>query len=183
MRWTILPPEFYNSLLESVPKNLANYCNGKFKPFPSFFDVDFVFFPVQLENREWLLVRLELVTQELVMYACEDLRIRDKYRTIVHPKLTKIQVYLGALLVNIRFWKKTGNPEKCITFNLNEDYVAPHNSLSGNEAVYLCMLMEHLVTDKPITTNGDLKQTCSSYRRFMAEKMYFWRCLPRPNNS
>lgn len=176
-RWSILPPQFYESLLESVPNKVANYCNGKLKPFPSFLEVDYVFLPIPLDNAEWLIVRLELKTQELVLYSYEDLCVGDKYRKFIHPKLVKIQIYLSATLVNMQYWNKMGYPEKCMTFNLNEDYVVPQKSLTGNEAVYICMLMEHLVTDKPINITGDLKEICTKYRHKMAEQMYFWRCL------
>ncbi|MFS7971755.1 putative papain-like cysteine peptidase superfamily [Helianthus anomalus] len=181
LRWTILPPQFYENLLDSVTKNVAMYGNGKLNPFPSFIEVDYVFFPLPLENREWVLLRLELVTQELVIYACEDICVGEKYRNVIHPRLTKIAVYFGALLVHLRYWKKTGKPEKCMTFELNEEYMVSNSSLSGNEGVYLCMLMEHLVADKPIIRSGQTIQNFLAYRRFMADKLYFWRCLPRPN--
>ncbi|KAJ0535934.1 hypothetical protein HanRHA438_Chr09g0416551 [Helianthus annuus] len=104
LRWTILPPKFYECLLESVPKNVATYCNGKLSPFPSFFNIDYVFFPIPLENKEWLMLRLELATQHLVMFPGQDICAGEKYRQVVIPRLTKICVYLGAVLVNMRYW-------------------------------------------------------------------------------
>ncbi|MFS7900879.1 hypothetical protein Hanom_Chr00s147759g01821001 [Helianthus anomalus] len=182
LRWTILPPQFYDTLLQSVPKSVVGYGNGKENPFPSFVDVDFVFFPLSIDNNEWMLVRLELASQELVLYPFENFCGRgDKFRAVIIPRLTKLKVYLTGLLVHLKYWKKTGKPECCITHELNDNYVISNRSIVGNEAVYLCMLMEHLVTDKPINITGDVKQICLSYRRFMADKLYFWRCLPRPN--
>ncbi|KAL8209826.1 hypothetical protein R6Q57_006558 [Mikania cordata] len=40
--------------------------------------------------------------------------------------------------------------------------------------------MEFLVTGKPINVTGDFHNWCVAYRRYMADQMYFWRCLPRP---
>ncbi|KAL8256908.1 hypothetical protein R6Q59_028949 [Mikania micrantha] len=42
LRWTILPPSFVYLLLDSCNKNSVKFANGKFTPFPSFFDIDFV---------------------------------------------------------------------------------------------------------------------------------------------
>ncbi|KAJ0779943.1 hypothetical protein HanPI659440_Chr06g0232121 [Helianthus annuus] len=181
LRWTILPPQFYETLLDSTPKNVVKYANGKLHPCPSFFEVDYVFFLLPLENNEWLLARLELSLQELVYYPCENVCVGNKYINVIHPRLTKVKVYLGALLMHLRYWQKTGKPEKCISAELNDNYVVSNTLIAGNEAVYLCMLMEHLVTDKPINITRDICKTFLSYRQFIVEKLYFWRCLPRPN--
>ena len=87
LRWTILPPQFSDTLLQSVPKSVVGYGNGKENPFPSFFDVDFVFFPLPIDNNEWMLVRLELASQELVLYPFENFYGRgDKFRAVVIPR-------------------------------------------------------------------------------------------------
>ncbi|KAD5960500.1 hypothetical protein E3N88_11972 [Mikania micrantha] len=69
----------------------------------------------------------------------------EKYRWAVHPKLMQISVYFCALLVNIKYFKKTGFPPKLLSFEVNEDYVQSHADLYGNQGVHACMLMEHLV--------------------------------------
>ncbi|KAD2804669.1 hypothetical protein E3N88_38046 [Mikania micrantha] len=65
---------------------------------------------------------------------------------------------------------------------LNEDHVQSYNDLIGNRGVHVCMLMEFLVTGKPMNVTGDIKNWCVAYRRYMADQMYFWRCLPRPGD-
>ncbi|KAD4584579.1 hypothetical protein E3N88_22180 [Mikania micrantha] len=62
----------------------------------------------------------------------------------------RIAIYFTALLVNIRYWKLTRRPERTVSFGMNGDFVRSPNELYGNEAVYVCMMMEHLVTGKPI---------------------------------
>ncbi|KAL8215709.1 hypothetical protein R6Q57_022546 [Mikania cordata] len=37
-----------------------------------------------------------------------------------------------------------------MSFEVNEDYVQSHTDLYGNQGVHVCMLMEHLVTGKPL---------------------------------
>ncbi|KAD7478146.1 hypothetical protein E3N88_01282 [Mikania micrantha] len=156
MRWSILPPQFYDYLVDSCTKNTVIFANGKSSPFPSFFDVDYVYFPFCVENNEWLLVQVELRNVNL------------------------ISVYFGALFVNIKYFKKTGFPPKLMSFEVNEDYVQSHADLYGNQGVHACMLMEHLVTGKPLNISNNFKESCIAYRLFMADQMYFWRCLPRP---
>ncbi|KAL8249650.1 hypothetical protein R6Q59_006518 [Mikania micrantha] len=97
--------------------------------------------------------------------------------------MVKIAVYFTALLVNIRYWKLTRRPERTVSFGMNDDFVRSSNELHGNEAVYVCKVMEHLVTGKPINLELDYKNCCISYRRFMADQMYFWRCLPSVDNK
>ncbi|KAD1443139.1 hypothetical protein E3N88_42824 [Mikania micrantha] len=181
MRWSILPPRFFDYLVDSNTKNTVNFANGKLSPYPSFFDVDYVYFPFCVENHEWLLVQIDLRTIELTMY-CSEIFTNEKYRRAVHPKLMKISVYFGALLVNIKYFKKTRAPEKLLSFEVNEDHVQSHNELIGNQGVHVCMLMEHLVTGKPLNVTGNFKNWCVAYRRYMADQIYFWRCLPRPSD-
>ncbi|KAL8257452.1 hypothetical protein R6Q59_029493 [Mikania micrantha] len=104
----------------------------------------------------------------------------EKYRRAVHPKLMQISVYFCALLVNIKYFKKTGYPPKLMSLEVNEDYVQTHADMYGNQGVHACMLMEHLVTGKPLNISNNFRESCIAYRRFMADQMYFWRCLPRP---
>ncbi|KAL8237077.1 hypothetical protein R6Q59_018158 [Mikania micrantha] len=179
MRWSILPPQFYDYLVDSCTKNTVSFANGKSSPFPSFFDVDYVYFPFCVENNEWLLVQVELRNVNLVMF-CSECFSSEKYRRAVHPKLMQISVYFCALLVNIKYFKKTGYPPKLMSLEVNEDYVQTHADMYGNQGVHACMLMEHLVTGKPLNISNNFRESCIAYRRFMADQMYFWRCLPRP---
>ncbi|KAL8214392.1 hypothetical protein R6Q57_003841 [Mikania cordata] len=135
MRWSILPPQFYDYLV-AYTKNTVGFANGKSSPFPSFFDVDYVYFPFCVENNEWLLVQVELRNVNLVMF-CSLCFSSEKYRRVVHPKLMQISVYFCALLVNIKYFKKTDFPPKLMSFEVNEDYVQSHADLYGNQGV--CM--------------------------------------------
>ncbi|KAD4386262.1 hypothetical protein E3N88_26431 [Mikania micrantha] len=179
MRWSILPPQFYDYLVDSCTKNTVSFANGKSSPFPSFFDVDYVYFPFCVENNEWLLVQVELQNVNLVM-CCSECFSNEKYRRAVHLKLMQISVYFCALLVNIKYFKKTGFPPKVMSFEVNEDYVQSHADLYGNQGVHACMLMEHLVTGKPLNISNNFRESCIAYRRFMADQIYFCRCFPRP---
>ncbi|KAD3641152.1 hypothetical protein R6Q59_027356 [Mikania micrantha] len=182
LRWSILPPSFVTLLLDSCSKNATQFANGKHLPFPSFFEVDHVYLPYCFKRQEWCLLKVDLNTQELVLY--ENKRLTgDEYRSNFHPIMVKIAVYFTALLVNIRYWKLTRRPERTVSFGMNDDFVRSSNELHGNEAVYVCMVMEHLVTGKPINLELDFKNCCISYRRFMADQMYFWRCLPSVDNK
>ncbi|KAL8214206.1 hypothetical protein R6Q57_003655 [Mikania cordata] len=60
MHWSILPPRFFDYLVDSNTKNTVKFANGKLSPYPSFFDVDYVYFPFCVENHEWLLVQVDL---------------------------------------------------------------------------------------------------------------------------
>ncbi|KAL8243101.1 hypothetical protein R6Q59_009359 [Mikania micrantha] len=125
MRWSILPPQFYDYLVDSCTKNTVSFANGKSSPFPSFFDVDYVYFPFCVENNEWFLFQVELRNVNLVMF-CSECFSNEKYRRAVHPKLMQISVYFCALLVNIKYFKKTGYPPKLMSLEVNEDYVQTH---------------------------------------------------------
>ncbi|KAD3068835.1 hypothetical protein E3N88_36715 [Mikania micrantha] len=144
MRWSILPPQFYDYLVDSCTKNTVSFANGKSSPFPSFFDVDYVYFPFCVENNEWLLVQVKLRN------------------------------------VNLEMFCKNGFSPKVMSFEVNKDYVQSQADLHGNQGVHACMLMEHLVTGKPLNISNNFRESCIAYRRFMADQMYFWRCLPRP---
>ncbi|KAL8228273.1 hypothetical protein R6Q57_015857 [Mikania cordata] len=181
LRWTILPPSFVDNLLDSCNKNAIKFANGKFSLFPSFFDIDYVYFPLCFGSQDWSLIMIDLNSLDLVMY--NNKRISgDRYRERVHPSLKNIAVYFTALLVNIRYWKVKRRQESNITYGANDDYIGPENEIYGNEALYVCMLMEHLVTGKPLDLTDGFKQCCTNYRLFMADQIYFWRCLPRPCN-
>ncbi|KAD5318349.1 hypothetical protein E3N88_18295 [Mikania micrantha] len=182
MRWSILPSQFYDYLVDSCTTNTVSFANGKSSSFPSFFDVDYVYFPFCVENNEWLLVQVELRNVNLVMY-CSECFSSEKYRRAVHPKLMKISIYFCASLANIKYFKKTGFPVKMMSFEVNEDYVQSHTDLYGNQGVHVCMLMEHLVTGKPLNVTNNFRESCIAYRRFMVDQIYFWRCLPRPGDS
>ncbi|KAD7480117.1 hypothetical protein E3N88_03253 [Mikania micrantha] len=39
-----------------------------------------------------------------------------------------------------------------------------------------------MLTGKPMNVTGDFQNWCVAYRRYMADQMYFWRCLPRPGD-
>ncbi|KAL8251430.1 hypothetical protein R6Q59_035123 [Mikania micrantha] len=94
----------------------------------------------------------------------------------------KISVYFCALLVNTKYFKKTRIPEKVLSFEVNEDHAQSHNELIGNQGVHVCMLMEHLVTGKSLNVIGNFKNWCVAYKSYMADQIYFWRCLPRPGD-
>ncbi|KAL8259378.1 hypothetical protein R6Q59_027331 [Mikania micrantha] len=182
LRWSILPPSFVTLLLDSCSKNATNFANGKHTQFPSFLEVDYVYLPYCFKRQEWCLLKVDLNTQELVLYDNKRLT-GDEYRSNFHPIMVRIAVYFTALLVNIRYWKLTRRPERTVSFGMNDDFVRSPNELYGNEAVYVCMMMEHLVTGKPINLELGFKNCCISYRRFMADQMYFWRCLPSIDNK
>ncbi|KAL8232641.1 hypothetical protein R6Q57_002419 [Mikania cordata] len=157
LRWTILPSSFVDSLLDSCNKNAIKFVNGKFSPFPSFFDIDYVYFPLCFGSQDWTLIMIDLNSLYLVMY--NNKRISgDRYRERVHPSLKKIAVYFTALLVNIRYWKVKRRQESNITYGANDDYIRPENEIYGNEALYVCMLMKHLVTGKPLDLTDGFKQ-------------------------
>ncbi|KAL8223405.1 hypothetical protein R6Q57_018880 [Mikania cordata] len=99
----------------------------------------------------------------------------EEYITHFHPALRKIAVYFTALLVTIRYWKETRRPEASITFGMNDEFINSSNALNDNDGVFVCMLMEHLVTRKPLNLTADFNSYCISYRQFMAEQLYFWR--------
>ncbi|KAL8260808.1 hypothetical protein R6Q59_024857 [Mikania micrantha] len=128
MRWTILPPRFYDFLVNSCNKRAISYANGKLKPFPSFLDVDYVIFPFCIQHHDWSLARIDLRTCDLEIFLCESFD-NEKFRQSILPNLRKISVYFIALLVNICYWKKSGFPEKCLTNGVNEDYIQSHNEL------------------------------------------------------
>jgi hypothetical protein len=179
-RWTMLPPQFYHNLVDGCNKNAVSHANGKLNPFPAFWEVDYVYFPVLLEGQDWMLFRVDLRSLQLLFYYSHDLT-SDDYRRVVRPTLIKINVYFTTLLVNIRYWKKTGKVESLLLYECNEEYIQRYQDLIGNEGVYVCMLMEHLVTGKPVDRlMPNFGQACKTYRRFMADQFYFWRCLPRP---
>ncbi|KAD3337089.1 hypothetical protein E3N88_32609 [Mikania micrantha] len=90
----------------------------------------------------------------------------------------KISVYFGALLVMIKYFKKTDFPEESMSFEVNEDYVQSHTDLIGNQRVQVCMLMEHLVTGKQLNATNNFRESCMAKRRFMDDKIYFWIRLP-----
>lgn len=177
MRWTILPPQFYEYLVDSCNKDAHLYIKGKFQHYPSFFEVDYVFLPLCLDDRDWLLVRIDLRTQEMLMYFNKDMG--SSYRQVLFPILKRIQVYFAALLVNIKYWKKTHYHESVISWEAIDDYVIGHRDLAGNEGVLVCMLLEHLVTGAPLDLTANAKEQFMNYRRYMADQFYFWRCLPR----
>ena len=179
MRWTILPPEFYECLVDSCSKSAVGYANGKMNPYPSFTEVDVIFFPLCIEAQDWALIRVDLKSMGLMLYYSHDIS-SDKYRAVVHPKFKKINVYLTYLLVHIRYWKNRAKSESVLSYEVNDAYVQPYHQLIGNEGIYVCMLMEHLVTGKELNIGENFNQTCMTYRRFMADQFYFWRCLPRP---
>ncbi|KAL8262164.1 hypothetical protein R6Q59_026213 [Mikania micrantha] len=181
LRWTILPPSFVDSLLDSCNKNAIKFANGKVSPFPSFLDIDYVYFPLCFGSQDWSLIMIDLNSLDLIMYNHKCIS-GDRYRERIHPILKKIAVYFTALLVNIRYWKVKRRQESNITYGANDDYIRPENETYGKEALYVCMLMEHLVTGKPLDLADGFKQCCTNYRLFMAEQIYFWRCLPRPCN-
>ncbi|KAL8215355.1 hypothetical protein R6Q57_004804 [Mikania cordata] len=113
-----------------------------------------VFFrDVKLDKLFW-----DLRNMSMVWYCIESESFGgDKYRSFVLPKLKQMGVYFSALLVNMCFWKKTRQPEGYLIFEVNDDFAQTDVSLAADEGLYVCMLMEHLVTGKPINASGDLK--------------------------
>ncbi|KAL8224047.1 hypothetical protein R6Q57_019522 [Mikania cordata] len=181
LRRTILPPSFVDSLLDSCNKNAIKFSNENFFPFPSFFDIDYVYFLFCFGSQDWSLIMIDLNSLDLVMYNNKCIS-GDRYRERVRQSLKKIAVYFTMLLVNIHYWKVKRRQKSNITYGANDDYIRPENEIYGNEALYVCMLMEHLVTGKPLDVTNGFKQCCTNYRLFMADKIYFWRCFPRPCN-
>ncbi|KAL8225610.1 hypothetical protein R6Q57_018167 [Mikania cordata] len=118
MRWSTLRPQFYDYLVNSCTKNTVSFENRKSIPFSSFFDVDYVYFPFCVENHEWLLIQVELRSVNLVMY-CSECFSSEKYRQVVHSKMMKISVYFCALLVNLKYFKKSGFSKKTMSFEVN----------------------------------------------------------------
>ncbi|KAL8206247.1 hypothetical protein R6Q57_009798 [Mikania cordata] len=182
LRWTILPPSFVYLLLDSCNKNSVKFANGKFTPFPSIFDIGFIYFPYCFQRQNWSILKVDLKTQELFLFD-NKCTTGEEYRTHFHPALRKIAVYFTALLVTIHYWKETRRLEASITFGMNDEIINSSNALNDNEGVFVCMLMEHLVTGKPLNLTADYNSYCISYRQFMVEQLYFWRCLPRKINE
>ncbi|KAK9057854.1 hypothetical protein SSX86_022693 [Deinandra increscens subsp. villosa] len=156
LRWTILPPRFYEHLVDSCHKNAISYCSGKVKPFPSILEVDYVFLPVCLEANMWALFRLDMRSLKLLIYYPQEID-GEKYRRSVHPKFTRMNVYFTYLLVKLGYWKKVKTVENVLIYDDNQEFIQSNNNVKNNEALYVCMLMEHLVSGKPIDRDTDFK--------------------------
>ncbi|KAL8210249.1 hypothetical protein R6Q57_006981 [Mikania cordata] len=100
-------------------------------------------------RQNWSLLKVNLKTQELFLFDNKRTTGED-YRTHFHPALRKIVVYFTALLVTIRYWKETRRPEASLMFGMNDEFINSSNALNDNEGVFVRMLMEHLVTGKPL---------------------------------
>ena len=180
--WTVLPPKFYDHLIHLSSKVAASFCVGHKTYFPPIWEVDHVFVPLFIAKERWLLVKVDMKKMMVHQYWTEDYA-GEIYRHLIHPFVTKFAVYFGALLVNIRYWRKSGYSERQLEFWHEEKYIQTnHRFLIENSGVLCCMIMEHLTLEKAFDFEEDIWEAVDKFRRFMADKIYLCR-IPKTSET
>ncbi|KAL8226201.1 hypothetical protein R6Q57_018758 [Mikania cordata] len=63
--WTILPPQFYDILCETLNYGALPFSNGMKGEYHVLWDVDTVYIPIGIEYIHWFLLRVDMRTLEM----------------------------------------------------------------------------------------------------------------------
>jgi hypothetical protein len=184
LNWTILPPSFQDELCVHTYEKPIKYGNGKDELYPPFWEVKYVYFPLQIPVLDdWMLVRIDLDTMEMVQYWSNNI-YRELYQDLIYNKVIRpVQWGFDSLLHQICYWrKKYYDPllikanQKELTHVICDDYLPKDDvELGGDLGVLACMLMQMLVQGKTVVIDEGFKDKCGSYRKFMAKEFYQYR--------
>ncbi|KAL8192162.1 hypothetical protein R6Q57_028024 [Mikania cordata] len=96
MRWSILPPRFFDYLVDGNTKNTVNFANGKSIPYPSFFDVDYTIGPSKIIEDLGILCSIigehnrRYMADQMYFWRClprpgksKELKLKVKYNGII----------------------------------------------------------------------------------------------------
>lgn len=179
IRWSVLPPNFYEKIRLPDERSMAPQLAGLAEPYPYFWDVDFLYIPLWIRQRDWLLVRVDLRRMEITQYWTDN-RWRNEMRHAVRDYMAVFQIFFKSLLDRMHYWRNvTETPlSREISVGLVELDVPQDKGNVANAGVVVSMTMENLVRNKPLMVEGDVGEACVNYRRHMADELYRWRCVP-----
>jgi hypothetical protein len=179
LRWSILPPQFRTDLTCNGTKIAAKYANGTDELFPPFWEIDYLYIPLYVSNLEdWVLVRIDMRTMEMLQYWSNNRYTKDYRRLLFLPVIDPMPICFEWLLDEIKYWQRFEGPylepkHRHIKLAFTDDYLPKDGGdLGGDSGVLVCMLIQKLVERKPVSMEGNFKDTCKAYRLFMAEQLY-----------
>lgn len=181
-RWTILPPSFYNSVLEQDHHSFT-YADGSRIMYPSLWEVDTVYLPVSVDDKHWCILCIDMQLLKVTVYYANVCNVDNCDDTLcIHRKIYQILTefesafiwFLGA----IKYWEysSTGHLHTLeYPLEYSGDIVWPYTSqrIGRNSGVIICMLLKDLALDNEMTWDErSLHDACMKYRRYMADEIY-----------
>lgn len=170
LRWTIMPTKFDSLFVPPQASDAVKYADGSYSPYPAWADIDVIYIPFCVNDNIWLLMQMNLVTSETLLYCSSRLDINHEQ---VKSILRRIQQVFPAFLPF---------HEGCSRRNTSRPptvkYVKyiPQGKIEDS-GVFLCMFIHKLVTGKTINIEAgvDYDRVALDYRRLMARDFYSYR--------
>ncbi|XP_021980578.1 uncharacterized protein LOC110876724 [Helianthus annuus] len=186
-RWTIMPPHFFNMVVEQK-HDAYSYADGSRQKFPAFWNVDTVYMPVSHKDQHWLILQINMLSLKVKVYFpnnCNVMHCGESF--CIHKKIHQILLEFESpflwFLGRISYWQLSGINETD-TLECAGDDVWPDNGdhTGRNSGVIICMLMEKLVQNFALTWEEEnLQDACVRYRRYMADELYAGRFTQKKN--
>lgn len=175
-RWTVLPPDFYVHMMDAN-SIAAREMAGQKEPYPRFWEVDYVYLPLWIQQSDWLLVRIDMRTMVITQY-WTDTRWRNEKRRYVAFAMEMITLWFTWFLDAIHYWTMSSHHIKYkMSVGLVEVNVPQDKGNVSMAGVLVCMMMENLVRNKSLLIEDDVEDACVRYRHHMANQLYRWRCI------
>ena len=177
LRWTVLPPQFYEDVCYTKDCLRAVDMAGKKEPYPPFWEVDYLYIPIWIKQEDWLLFRVDMFNMEITQY-WTDKRWGNEKRRLVEHVMDIFPIFFKHFLDQIHYWRNSRYcTKKKVSFGYVQDGVPQDNGNIANSGVLVCMMMENLVRGKSLIDETDVEESCTNYRRHMANELYRWRCM------
>lgn len=172
MRWTIMPTKFDSLILQPQGSDAVKYADGNYALYPAWADIDVVFIPLCVNDNIWLLVQMNLVTAETLLFCSSRRSIKPEELKSILKRWSQI---MPAFMECFSYLERSGRINTpAPTIKYAKDIPQGKAEDSG---VFLCMFIHKLVTGKTINIEEgvDYDRAAMEYRRLMARDFYSYR--------
>ncbi|XP_035833246.1 uncharacterized protein LOC110877253 [Helianthus annuus] len=106
LRWTVLPPQFYEDVCYTKDCLRAVDMAGKKEPYPLFWEVDYLYIPIWIKQEDWLLFRVDIFNMEITQY-WTDKRWGNEKRRLVEHVMDIFPIFFKHFLDQIHYWRNS----------------------------------------------------------------------------
>lgn len=167
-----MPTKFDSLLLPPQGSDAVKYADGSNAPYPAWADVDVVFIPLCVNQNNWLLVKMNLLTAETSLFSSIRRSMKSEEIKAILKRWSQV---MGAYMESFSYLERSGRIDTpAPTIKYVKDVPQGRAEDSG---VFICMFIHKLVQGKTINLDEgvDCNQAAMDYRRLMARDFYSYR--------
>ena len=167
-----MPMKFDSLLFPPQGSDAVKYADRNYAPYPAWADIDVVFIPLCVNENNWLLVKMDLLTAETSLFSSSRRSVKSEYIKAILKRWSQV---LDPYKASFSYLERSGRidiPAPTIKFVKEVPQGRAEDS-----GVFICMFIHKLVQGKTINLDDgvDSNQAAMDYRRLMARDFYSYR--------